>query len=110
VLAPAHKERRAAPEFLDARIHHRTKDFSINNSLTVGKYLITPLTRRQADAHYAASVSIRSGTGAGTHDRVLRLASVFEHRHDALRYAVDQGVAWVGERQSPQEPAWPRKN
>jgi len=43
-------------------------------------------------------VSIRSGAGTGTHDRVLRLLPLFDNRDDAIRYALDQGVAWLSQR------------
>ena len=62
---------------------------------SVGKYLVSPLSTRLADGRFAASVSIRSGQGSGTHDRVLRLLPVFDTPQAASRYATDQGIAWV---------------
>ncbi|MBK1614087.1 hypothetical protein CKO44_11475 [Rubrivivax gelatinosus] len=64
-------------------------------SLQVGKYLVSPLTRLEDCGRFAASVSIRSGRGSNTHDRVLRLVPVFESRDDAVRYATAQGLAWI---------------
>jgi len=63
--------------------------------LQVGKYLVSPLTRPLARGRFAASVSIRSGRGSATHDRVLRLAPVFPTADEAARYATAQGLAWV---------------
>jgi hypothetical protein len=40
-------------------------------------------------------VSIRSGRGSGTHDRVLRLMPLFDNSDAAARYALDQGLAWI---------------
>jgi hypothetical protein len=54
------------------------------------------LTRPTDCGRYAASVSIRSGRGSATHDRVLRFHPVFESRCAAERYATAQGLAWIG--------------
>jgi hypothetical protein len=40
-------------------------------------------------------VSIRSGQGSATHDRVLRLVPLFDCSDDAARYALGQGIAWL---------------
>ena len=64
---------------------------------TLGKYLVSPLVRRRSDGRFAASVSIRSGRGSGTHDRVLRFVRDFATSIEALRYAADQGRNWVDE-------------
>ena len=70
----------------------------IDTSIEIGKYLVSPLTKRLPDRRYAASVSIRSGQGHATHDRVLRLLPLFDSPHDALRFATEQGMAWLHER------------
>ena len=74
----------------------RHREFVIQPSFQVGKYLVSPLTRSTHCGRYAASVSIRSGRGSTTHDRVLRLLPVFESRDAAERYATAQGLAWIG--------------
>lgn len=53
------------------------------------------MTRRLPDSRYTASVSIRSGRGSHTHDRVLRLVPQFDCPDTAARYALDQGLAWL---------------
>jgi hypothetical protein len=63
--------------------------------LSVGKYLVSPLSKRLADGRFLASVSIRSGQGSGTHDRVLRFTPSFTTQAAALRYASGQGLTWV---------------
>ncbi|PPE69429.1 hypothetical protein IS481_06410 [Caldimonas thermodepolymerans] len=73
----------------------------INTSIRVGKYLISPLSREQRDGRHAASVSIRSGTGSATHDRVLRLVPVFDTQQAALRYATEQGLQWIAKASVP---------
>jgi hypothetical protein len=66
------------------------------DNITVGKYLITPLTRMLENGWYACSVSIRSGSGSGTHDRVLRLTRLFRNQVAAVRYATAEGLQWIG--------------
>ncbi|WP_442909196.1 hypothetical protein [Ideonella sp. BN130291] len=41
-------------------------------------------------------MSIRTGRGSATHDRVLRLVPLFDTPQAAIRYATDQGLTWVG--------------
>jgi hypothetical protein len=63
---------------------------------TVGKYLISPLTKPLANGWYACSVSIRSGSGSSTTDRVLRLTRLFRDRWAAAEYAMAEGHQWLG--------------
>ena len=65
-------------------------------NITVGKYLISPLTQVLANGWYACSVSIRSGSGSGTHDRVLRLTRLFRSKVAAVAYATAEGLQWIG--------------
>jgi hypothetical protein len=73
----------------------------MNNTIKnveVGKYLVSPLSKLADDGRYQASVSIRSGRGSATHDRVLRFLKPFTNPDEALAYATSQGLAWVHER------------
>jgi len=70
-------------------------------SFSVGKYLVSPLTRLTESGHYAASVSIRSGHGSGTHDRVFRFLPHFTTREGAVKYAIAEGQSWLHERLCP---------
>lgn len=54
------------------------------------------MTRPVARGRYASAVSIRSGHGSRTHDRVLRFVPVFDSPGDAARYATAQAMAWIG--------------
>ncbi len=67
----------------------------------MGKYLVSPLTRPLGLGRHAASVSIRTGCGSGTHDRVLRLVPEFGSPAEALHYATAQGLDWIGACASP---------
>ena len=66
------------------------------DNITVGKYLISPLTKPLENGWYACSVSIRSGSGSGTHDRVLRLTRLFRNHVAAVSYATAEGLQWIG--------------
>ena len=66
-----------------------------DKTFSVGKYLVSPLTRLTDVGDYAASVSIRSGQGSGTHDRVFRFTPRFATREGARRYAIEQGTSWL---------------
>lgn len=69
----------------------------IHTSLQVGKYLVSPLTRLNDGGRYQAAVSIRSGRGSMTHDRVMRFVPVFDSHAQAARFATEQALAWIGE-------------
>ncbi|MGV3572982.1 MAG: hypothetical protein ACO1PB_20500 [Ramlibacter sp.] len=65
-------------------------------NLKVGKYLISPLTRPLDNGWFACSVSIRSGSGSATTDRVVRLTRLFRDRLAAVEYALAEGLQWIG--------------
>lgn len=66
-----------------------------NPCFSLGRYVVSPLTRRLDDGAYSASVSIRSGRGQASSDRVLRLLGRFTTADGALLHAAAQGRAWV---------------
>lgn len=68
-----------------------------DKTISVGPYQVSPLTRLTDCGDYASSVSIRSGTGRSTHDRVFRFIPRFQTREGASRYAVEQGLQWLRE-------------
>jgi hypothetical protein len=67
---------------------------TIENTLSVGKYLVSPLTRSNESGQYTASVSLRNGS----HDRVLRFTPEFSTKEAAARYAVAEGRRWIRQR------------
>lgn len=64
---------------------------TLEKAFSVGKYLVSPLTRPTESGHYTASVSIRNGM----HDRVLRFVPEFSTREGALQYAITEGHSWL---------------
>lgn len=71
-------------------------NFPHHSPLTVGKYLISPLTKALDNGWFACSVSIRSGSGSATTDRVVRLTKLFRDRLMAADYARSEGLQWIG--------------
>ena len=68
----------------------------IHTPFKVGKYLVSPLTRPVDGDRFSAAVSIRSGAGSMTHDRVMRFMRVFDTHDQATRFAAEQALAWIG--------------
>jgi len=68
----------------------------IDTSFHIGKALVSPFTRLLAPGRYTSAVSIRTGRGRATHDRVLRFVPEFDSPDAALRYAAHQARAWLG--------------
>jgi hypothetical protein len=58
----------------------------------VGRFLISPITRQTESGQYTASLSIRSGQGSSTHDRVFRFLPLFASAQAAAHYALGQGL------------------
>jgi hypothetical protein len=73
-----------------------TRQTDVAAPLTMGKYLISPLVKALENGWFASSVSIRSGSGSGTSDRVLRLTRIFRDRLEAADYARGEGLQWIG--------------
>ena len=71
------------------------------NAVTIGKFLVTPLTRATGNGWFACSVSVRSGSGSATTDRVLRLTRLFQDKATAAQYAVAEGMRWLDARNQP---------
>ena len=69
-----------------------------NTNIAVGKYLVSPLAKLQAEGQYAASVSIRSGRGSGTHDLVLRFSGLFDSAAAAVHYATEHALGCINDR------------
>jgi hypothetical protein len=74
-------------------------------AVTAGKYLISPLIKALENGWYACSVSIRSGRGPGTTDRVVRLTRLFRDRLAAAEYALQEGLQWIGSTGTAARPA-----
>ena len=70
------------------------------SSLSLGKYRIAACPRALPCGRFAALVSIASGRGSASTDRVMRFVDDFPTLDAAARYAVAQGVDWVNATQT----------
>jgi hypothetical protein len=70
----------------------KTKSLS---PLTLGKYRIAACPRALPCGRFGAQVSIASGQGSATTDRVMRFVDDFATHDAAAHYAVAQGIDWV---------------
>ena len=61
----------------------------------VGNYLVSPLIKNIDGGWFASSVSIRSGSGSATTDRVLRLPRLFRCTAEAVAYARAEALRWI---------------
>ena len=67
-------------------------------AFTSGKYLITPITRQDKGGSFTSVVSIRSGRGSSTHDKIFTFSPRFASQDSALRYAASEGRKWLAAR------------
>ena len=67
----------------------------------VGKYLVSPLIDALDDGSFATSVSIRSGSGSATTDRVLRLTRIFRCAVEAAAAAHTEARRWIEDSRAP---------
>jgi hypothetical protein len=66
-----------------------------HSPITMGKYRIAACPRQLECGQFAAQVSIASGHGSASTDRVMRFHSEFPSHDAAARYAIAQGIDWV---------------
>ena len=83
------------------RATDRSESNKIINEIPIGKYVVCPMAKPQADGGYTATVSIGTGRGNASHARVMRFAPLFETSEAALRYATSEGLNWAR-----RQPAW----
>jgi hypothetical protein len=74
-----------------------TTTSSSTSPITMGKYRIAACPRPLEGGRFAAQVSIASGSGRGTTDRVMRFHDHFPTHDAAAHYALAQGIVWVHE-------------
>lgn len=63
--------------------------------VTIGKYRIAACPSPLHCGRFAAQVSIASGRGSASTDRVMRFTEDFPSHDAAADYAMAQGIDWV---------------
>jgi hypothetical protein len=66
-----------------------------NTPITMGKYRIAACPSALPCGQFAAQVSIASGRGSASTDRVMRFHNAFASHDAASRFALAQGIHWV---------------
>ena len=85
---------RAAVGSATAHAHERGLE-PVIGPRAIGKYLVSPLIKVLENGWFASSVSIRSGSGSTTTDRILRLTRLFRSRTEAASFAHAEGLQWI---------------
>jgi hypothetical protein len=67
-------------------------------TVAIGKYRVSSMPLRLEDGRFGSGVSIRSGQGSASTDRVLRFIGQFDSEAAAHRHAHEQGALWVAQR------------
>jgi len=67
-----------------------------NRNIELGRFVISPMSQARCDGGFDALVSLRSGSGMASTDRVLRFSATFTSAQAAVRYAKAEGLAWAG--------------
>lgn len=70
-------------------------NFSQTPSVTIGKYRVAACPHALETGRFAAQVSIASGSGSASTDRVMRFCDDFSTHDAAAHYALAQGIEWV---------------
>ena len=73
-------------------------NFLLLSPVTMGKYRIAACPRALSSGRYEALVSIASGSGSASTDRVMRFRDDFLTHDAAAHYALAQGIDWVHEK------------
>ena len=87
---PDARPARAGTAFLKEEQLHNNK-----NNLEVGRFLVSPMSQPRPGGGFDALVSIRSGSGQASVDRVMRFTPQFSSPQAALHYAQAEGLAWA---------------
>ncbi len=75
--------------------HNKNNLHNNKNNIELGRFVICPMSQARDDGAFDALVSIRSGRGMASVDRVMRFIPTFSSTHAALRYARKHGLAWA---------------
>jgi hypothetical protein len=65
------------------------------NNIEVGRFLVSPMSQARQGGGFDALVSIRSGRGMASVDRVMRFTPQFSSPQAAMHYARAEGLAWA---------------
>ncbi len=81
---------------------HNQPTISRATPITIGKYRIAACPRSLAGGRFGAQVSIASGSGSATTDRVICFHDDFPTHDAAAQFAITQGIHWAQAATRPQ--------
>jgi hypothetical protein len=74
---------------------YKTTTTASSHCITIGKYRIAACPRPLLGGRFGAQVSIASGRGSASTDRVMAFHDDFSTHDAAARFALAQGIHWV---------------
>jgi hypothetical protein len=80
-------------------LKYMTISYCSHQPISMGKFRIQPCSRALPNGAFGAQVSVASGRGSASTDRVMRFLPEFATPAAASQYALDEGMLWV-ERQT----------
>lgn len=80
-------------------LKYMTIQYCSHQPISMGKFRIQPCSRALPNGAFGAQVSVASGRGSASTDRVMRFVPEFATPAAASQYALDEGMLWV-ERQT----------
>ena len=80
-------------------LKYMTIFYCSHQPISMGKFRIQPCSRALPNGAFGAQVSVASGRGSASTDRVMRFVPEFATPAAASQYALDEGMLWV-ERQT----------
>ena len=106
-LAAGHAKNRSAKQplrrpcvrFDPPSLKYMTNFYCSHQPISMGKFRIQPCSRALPNGAFGAQVSVASGRGSASTDRVMRFVPEFATPAAASQYALDEGKLWV-ERQT----------
>ena len=91
--------KRASPAVRPPSLKYMTIHYCSHQPISMGKFRIQPCSRALPNGAFGAQVSVASGRGSASTDRVMRFVPEFATPDAASQYALDEGMLWV-ERQT----------
>lgn len=76
-------------------LKYMTLSYCSHQPISMGKFRIQPCSRALPNGAFGAQVSVASGRGSASTDRVMRFVPEFATPAAASQYALDEGLLWV---------------
>ena len=81
-------------------LKYMTVQYCSHKPVSVGKFRIQPCSRALPNGAFGAQVSVASGRGSASTDRVMRFVPEFATPAAARQSALNEGMLWVARQTS----------